>query len=99
MMTSSTHTSISISAELEYSRILPFLYHEGPLHLVLEAFLVEGVLVVDEEVRRELVIPVVHGISDGESGTDGQIQTGNGRNRFRPDREHLLSAGQSDKYV
>ena len=99
MVTFSIYTSISISVELKYSWILPFLYHEGPLHLVLEAFLVEGVLVVDEEVRRELVIPVVHGIRDGESGTDGQIQPDNGWNRFRPDREHLLSAGQSDKYV
>ena len=34
-----------------------------------------------------------------ESGTDGQIQPGNGWNRFRPDREHLLSASQSDKYI
>ena len=98
-MISSIEIEISISTGSVDSWIVSFLNHERSFDLVHEPFLVESGLIVDEEIRRELVIPVVHGIRDGESGTDGQIQPGNGWNRFGPDREHLLSAGQSDKYV
>ena len=66
-MNSSTNTLISMLVDTKDSWSLAFLYHERPLHLILESFLVDGVLVIDEEVGWQFVIPVIYSIRNGES--------------------------------
>ena len=66
-MNSSTNILISMLVDSKDSWTRAFLYHEGSLHLILESFLVDGVIVIDEEVGWQFVIPVIHSIRDGES--------------------------------
>lgn len=81
-MISSIEIEIPILTGSEDSWIVSFLNHERSFDLVHEPFLVKSGLIIDEEVRRELVEPVINSICDGKTGTDSLLYSGETGNRL-----------------